>query len=246
MKPGMHVDNLHVERTSRFEQGKNGKDNIMIETMQWVRPEEIEARSMAIIEAEMPEGNWTPGELAVVKRCIHTAADFDYASNLYFSDGAVDLAVNLMKSGRGFTIVTDTNMALAGVNKAALKQLNGTVRCFMADPDVAAEAKERGVTRAIVSMERAATLAGPVIFAIGNAPTALIRLYEMMQKGEIHPDFIIGTPVGFVNVVESKELICQSSVPCIVARGRKGGSNIAAAVCNALMYQVTRTQKSGK
>lgn len=137
-------------------------------------------------------------------------------------------------------------MALAGVNKAALKQLNGTVRCFMADPDVAAEAKERGVTRAIVSMERAATLAGPVIFAIGNAPTALIRLYEMMQKGEIHPDFIIGTPVGFVNVVESKELICQSSVPCIVARGRKGGSNIAAAVCNALMYQVTRTQKSGK
>ena len=231
MKPGIHVDNLHVERTSRFEQEKNGKDNIMIETMQWVRPEEIEARSMAIIEAEMPEGNWTPGELAVVKRCIHTAAE---------------LAVNLMKSGRGFTIVTDTNMALAGVNKAALKQLNGTVRCFMADPDVAAEAKERGVTRAIVSMERAATIAGPVIFAIGNAPTALIRLYEMMQKGEIHPNFIIGTPVGFVNVVESKELICQSSVPCIVARGRKGGSNIAAAVCNALMYQVTRTQKSGK
>ena len=110
----------------------------------------------------------------------------------------------------------------------------------MADPDVAAEAKERGVTRAIVSMERAAKLSGPVIFAIGNAPTALIRLYEMMQNGEIHPDFIIGTPVGFVNVVESKELICQSDVPCIVARGRKGGSNIAAAVCNALMYQVTR------
>ena len=117
----------------------------MIETMQWVRPEEIEARSMAIIESEMPKGNWTPGELAVVKRCIHTAADFDYAENLYFSDGAVELAVNLMKSGNGFTIVTDTNMALAGVNKAALKQLNGTVRCFMADPDVAAEAKKRGV-----------------------------------------------------------------------------------------------------
>lgn len=176
----------------------------------------------------------------MVKRCIHTAADFDYAENLYFSDGAVELAVNLMKSGNGFTIVTDTNMALAGVNKAALKQLNGTVRCFMADPDVAAEAKKRGVTRAIVSMERAAKLDGPVIFAIGNAPTALIRLYEMMQKDEIHPDFIIGTPVGFVNVVESKEFICQSDVPCIVARGRKGGSNIAAAVCNALMYQVTR------
>ena len=212
----------------------------MIEEMQWVRPEEIEARSMAIIESEMPKGSWSAGELAVVKRCIHTAADFDYAENLYFSPHAVEQAVAMMKSGNGFTIVTDTNMALAGVNKAALKQLNGAVRCFMADPDVAAEAKERGVTRAIVSMERAAKLSGPVIFAIGNAPTALIRLYEMMQNGEIHPDFIIGTPVGFVNVVESKELICQSDVSCIVARGRKGGSNIAAAVCNALMYQVTR------
>ena len=212
----------------------------MIEEMQWVRPEEIEARSMAIIESEMPKGSWSAGELAVVKRCIHTAADFDYAENLYFSPHAVEQAVAMMKSGNGFTIVTDTNMALAGVNKAALKQLNGAVRCFMADPDVAAEAKERGVTRAIVSMERAAKLSGPVIFAIGNAPTALIRLYEMMQTGEIHPDFIIGTPVGFVNVVESKELICQSDVSCIGARGRKGGSNIAAAVCNALMYQVTR------
>ena len=178
----------------------------MIEEMQWVRTEEIEARSMAIIESEMPKGSWSAGELAVVKRCIHTAADFDYAENLYFSPHAVEQAVAMMKSGNGFTIVTDTNMALAGVNKAALKQLNGNVRCFMADPDVAAEAKERGVTRAIVSMERAAKLSSPVIFAIGNAPTALIRLYEMMQNGEIHPDFIIGTPVGFVNVVESKEL----------------------------------------
>lgn len=241
MKPGMHVDNLHVERTSRFEQEKNGKDNIMIETMQWVRPEEIEARSMAIIEAEMPEGNWTPGELAVVKRCIHTAADFDYASNLYFSDGAVELAVNLMKSGRGFTIVTDTNMALAGVNKAALKQLNGTVRCFMADPDVAAEAKERGVTRAIVSMERAATLAGPVIFAIGNAPTALVSLEALMEADKLHPALIIGVPVGFVNVVESKELvIANCCAPYIVARGRKGGSNVAAAICNAMLYQIRR------
>ncbi len=212
----------------------------MIEEMQWVRPEEIEARSMAIIESEMPKGDWTEGELAVVKRCIHTAADFDYAKNLYFSDKAVEKTVELMRSGSGFTIVTDTNMALAGINKNALAQLNGSARCFMAEPDVAAEAKERGVTRAIVSMERAAKLAGSVIFAIGNAPTALIRLYEMIEKQEIRPDLIIGVPVGFVNVVESKELICQLEVPCIVARGRKGGSNIAAAVCNALMYQVTR------
>lgn len=217
-----------------------GKDDIMIEEMQWVRPEEIEARSMAIIESEMPKGDWTKGELAVLKRCIHTAADFDYAKNLYFSDKAVEKTVELMRSGSGFTIVTDTNMALAGINKNALAQLNGSARCFMAEPDVAAEAKARGVTRAIVSMERAAKLAGSVIFAIGNAPTALIRLYEMIEKQEIRPDLIIGVPVGFVNVVESKELICQLEVPCIVARGRKGGSNIAAAVCNALMYQVTR------
>ena len=209
-------------------------------------PADIERTSLSIITAELEALGLTPPPetAAVVKRVIHTTADFDYAKNLRFTPGAVEAAVRALHGG--VTIVTDTNMALAGVNKAALKQLNGTVRCFMADPDVAAEAEGRGVTRAIVSMERAATLAGPVIFAIGNAPTALIRLYEMMQKGEIHPDFIIGTPVGFVNVVESKELICQSSVPCIVARGRKGGSNIAAAVCNALMYQVTRTQKSGK
>jgi precorrin-8X/cobalt-precorrin-8 methylmutase len=110
----------------------------------------------------------------------------------------------------------------------------------MADPEVAKEAKERGVTRAIVSMEHAARLDGPVIFAIGNAPTALVRLYEMIQAGQIRPEFIIGVPVGFVNVVESKELIMHTDVPCIVARGRKGGSNIAAAICNALLYQLTR------
>lgn len=207
--------------------------------MEWVRPEEIEARSMAIIESEMPKGSWTPEELLVVKRCIHTAADFDYAENLYFSPDAVHKAVELFRQGN-VTIVTDTNMALSGINKGALASLGCTTRCYMADPEVAAEAKRRGVTRAIVSMERAAKLEGPVIFAVGNAPTALIRLYEMIQAEQIRPAFIIGVPVGFVNVVESKELIIQTGMPCIVARGRKGGSNIAAAICNALMYQITR------
>lgn len=210
----------------------------MIENMDWVKPEEIEARSMEIIESEMPRGTWEPGELAVVKRCIHTSADFDYAENLYFSDGAVKHALELLSGGSGFTIITDTNMAAAGINKRALDKLGGTVRCFMAEPDVAAEAKKRGVTRAIVSMERAAGLPGPVIFAIGNAPTALIRLYELVESGTVKPELIIGVPVGFVNVVESKELICRTEVPCIVARGRKGGSNIAAAICNALLYLV--------
>lgn len=211
----------------------------MFEKTDWIKPEEIEARSMAIIEEEMPAGEWTPGELAVVKRCIHTAADFDYAKNLYFSPGAVETAIDIFRQG-SFTIVSDTNMAAAGINKQALGRLGGAVRCFMAEEDVAEEAKARGVTRAVVSMEHAAGIEGPVIFAIGNAPTALIRICEMAGAGELHPAFVIGAPVGFVNVVESKELLCSMQIPCIVARGRKGGSNIAAAICNALMYQLTR------
>lgn len=210
----------------------------MIETMEWVRPEEIEARSMEIIESEMPQGTWTAAERLVVKRCIHTSADFDYAQNLHFSPNAAEQAIEILK--KGATIVTDTNMAAAGINKRALERLGGSVRCFMADAAVAEEAKARGVTRAIVSMEHAARLDGPVVFAVGNAPTALIRLYEMICTNEVSPAFIIGVPVGFVNVVESKELIIGAGVPCIVARGRKGGSNIAAAICNALIYQITR------
>lgn len=208
----------------------------MWEQTKWIRPEEIERRSMEIIEEEMPKGNWTPGELAVVKRCIHTSADFDYASSLYFSPGVVERAKKVLKDG--VVIVTDTNMAAAGINKKVLSGLGGSVRCFMADEEVAKEAKERGITRAAVSMERAARLGGQVAFAIGNAPTALIRLYDMINAKELSPAFIIAVPVGFVNVVESKERIKETGVPCIVARGRKGGSNIAAAICNALMYQI--------
>lgn len=208
----------------------------MWEQTKWIRPEEIERRSMEIIEEEMPKGNWTPGELAVVKRCIHTSADFDYASSLYFSPGVVERAKKVLKDG--VVIVTDTNMAAAGINKKVLSGLGGSVRCFMADEEVAKEAKERGITRAAVSMERAARLGGQVAFAIGNAPTALIRLYDMINAEELSPAFIIAVPVGFVNVVESKERIKETGVPCIVARGRKGGSNIAAAICNALMYQI--------
>lgn len=214
----------------------------MMEQTKWICPEQIEARSMEIIEAEMPSGDWTVGELAVVKRCIHTSADFDYAENLHFSNGAVEKAEEILKQG-GFTIVTDTNMAASGINKAALEKLGGRVRCFMAEEAVAEEAKKRGVTRAAVSMEQAALLKGPVIFAIGNAPTALLRIHELTEEGRLHPAFIIAVPVGFVNVVESKELIAAGTVPCIVARGRKGGSSIAAAIVNALMYRLTRGQK---
>ncbi len=201
-----------------------------------IKPMEIEMRSMEIIESEMPATSYSPDELLVVKRCIHTSADFEYATQMHFSKGVVEHAKNSIK--KGLTIVTDTNMALSGVNKAALEASGCQVRCFMAEEEVAKEAKERGVTRAIISMEHAAKIQGPIAFAIGNAPTALIQLDQMIKENVIKPEFIIAAPVGFVNVVESKELIMDTEIPCIVAKGRKGGSNIAAAICNALWYQV--------
>ena len=174
----------------------------------------------------------------MIKRAIHTTADFDYADNLVFSEDAVAKGIEALRGG--CDIVTDTQMAKSGINKTILGKLGGTVHCFMSDPDVAEEAKRRGITRAMVSMEKAAKLPKPCIFAIGNAPTALIVLDEMMKKGEISPALIVGVPVGFVNVVEIKELIIASDVPHIVARGRKGGSNVAAAICNAMLYQIMR------
>lgn len=200
-----------------------------------IKPEDIETRSMEIIEAELGGHTWSEEEILVVKRCIHTSADFDYAKNLVFSEDAVRKAREAIMSGA--SIVTDTNMAASGINKKALARWGGQVHCFMADEAVAEEARKKGVTRASVCMERGAMLSGPVIFAVGNAPTALIRLHEMIEEGHLSPAFIIGVPVGFVNVVESKELILGTSVPYIVAGGRKGGSNIAAAICNAILYQ---------
>ncbi|MBP3754242.1 MAG: precorrin-8X methylmutase [Lachnospiraceae bacterium] len=201
-------------------------------------PAEIEKRSFEIISSELEEkGIVLPKENElVIKRCIHTSADFDYAETLSFSEGAVEKMKELIRGGA--VIVTDTNMGLAGVNKKKLATFGGEAFCFMADEDVAAEAKDRGVTRAAVSMEKAAKLDKDVIFAIGNAPTALIRLHEMMEEGTYKPKFVIGVPVGFVNVVASKELFLDSDVPYIINRGRKGGSNIAAAICNAVLYNM--------
>ena len=201
-------------------------------------PAEIEKRSFEIITSELEEkGIVLPKENElVIKRCIHTSADFDYAETLSFSEGAVEKMKELIRGGA--VIVTDTNMGLAGVNKKKLATFGGEAFCFMADEDVAAEAKDRGVTRAAVSMEKAAKLDRDVIFAIGNAPTALIRLHEMMEEGSYTPKVVIGVPVGFVNVVASKELFLDSDVPYIINRGRKGGSNIAAAICNAVLYNM--------
>lgn len=207
----------------------------MFEIMQ---PQQIEERSFQII-TRLLEGRDFPAEIGpIVKRVIHTTADFDYADNLSFSPGAVEKGIAALKNG--CHIVTDTSMAMAGINKTALARLGGQVHCFIADPDVAAQAKARGITRSAISMEKAAELDQPCIFAIGNAPTALQSLYELIRAGRVKPALLIGVPVGFVNVVESKEQIMTSGVPYIVARGRKGGSNVAAAICNGLIYQIGR------
>lgn len=202
-------------------------------------PAAIERGSMAIIERELEEKSviLPKKTAAVVKRVIHTTADFDYVENLVFSEDAVEKGATAL--GKGAVIVTDTNMAKAGISKAALQKLGGEAVCFMADADVAARAKEAGTTRATISMEKAAELYPQGVFAVGNAPTALVRLCELMEEG-LRPQLIIGVPVGFVNVVESKErllAVCgKYHVPVIAARGRKGGSNVAAAICNALLY----------
>ena len=204
--------------------------------LEFVLPNEIEAKSFSIIAEELEAMGirLDEKEAPVTKRVIHTSADFDYAKTMCYSKDAVDIARKLIKNGAH--IVTDTNMAMAGINKRKLAEFGGQVHCFMADEDVALEAKNRQVTRATVSMERAALLKEPVIFAIGNAPTALVSLYELMQKGTYTPEFVIGVPVGFVNVVAAKELFLDSKVPYIINKGRKGGSNVAAAIVNALLY----------
>ena len=208
----------------------------MLDRLVHVNPMDIEKRSMEIITEELNGRTWPDPEFAIVKRCIHTSADFDYADNLCFSQDAARLGMEAIQ--RGAHIVTDTKMAWSGINKKKLASFGGEAHCFMSDEDVAAEAKEKGCTRAAICMERGAALPGEVIFAIGNAPTALIRLYEMIQEGRVKPALIIGAPVGFVNVVESKELIMEAGVPFIVPKGRKGGSNIAATICNAMLYQL--------
>lgn len=217
--------------------------------LEHTRPADIERASMAIIEAELAERGVVleAGTEAVVKRVIHTSADFDYAENLRFTPGAVEQGIAACRSGAAF--VTDTNMALAGINKGALGRLGGEVRCFMAEPFVAAAAKERGTTRAAISMEEALQRYPRGILAVGNAPTALLTIARLIDEGA-RPSLVIGVPVGFVNVAESKERVLEAcrrhQIPGIVALGRKGGSNVAAAVCNALLYLTEDTLDPAK
>lgn len=201
-------------------------------------PDKIEQRSFEIITEELDGRIFDPLIEPIIKRVIHTTADFDYADHLVFSPGVVEHAHQLLQSGA--CIVTDTKMAMSGINQSALSKLGAQVYNFISDEDVIQEAKRRGQTRSAVAMEKASRLQQPMIFAIGNAPTALIRLYELMKTEGFVPGMIIAVPVGFVNVVQAKELILSSDAPYIVAKGRKGGSNVAAAIVNALMYQLTR------
>lgn len=202
-----------------------------------VLPGEIEKRSFEIITKELGTRILDPENELVIKRVIHTTADFEYADHLKFSSHAVKKGIAALKEG--IPVITDTTMGKAGINKRALSRIGSDVRCFIADEDVAEAAKGKQTTRACASMDKAAGLSGDCIFAVGNAPTALVRLYELIKEGNLHPRLIIGVPVGFVNVIQSKELIMSlTDVPYIVAEGRKGGSNVAAAIVNALLYQI--------
>ncbi|MDO4485045.1 MAG: precorrin-8X methylmutase [Bacillota bacterium] len=208
-----------------------------------ILPGDIEKTSMSIIEGELAEMGIKIDESIrpVMYRVIHTSADFDYVKNLRITDGAVEAVVEKLRTG-GLTFITDTNMALSGINKSALSKTGNSACCYMAEPDIAVAAKERGTTRAAVSMERGLAEYPEGIFVSGNAPTALITISEMIRQGH-KPSMVIGVPVGFVNVVESKEellQVCEEfGIPAIIALGRKGGSNVAASICNALLYMAS-------
>ena len=206
-----------------------------------MKPMEIERRSFEIITQELGDRKPDPEFELVVKRVIHTTADFDYYDNLCFSEHAVLRMMDAIRAG--CDVITDTTMAQSGINKKILAQFGGQARCFIGDEDVAREAKERGVTRSLVSMEKAARLNKPLIFAIGNAPTALFSICDLMRAGKLAPEMIVGVPVGFVNVVEAKEEVMRTAQNYIVARGRKGGSNVAAAIVNAVLYQLIQREE---
>ncbi|WP_322150384.1 precorrin-8X methylmutase [Paratractidigestivibacter sp.] len=210
------------------------------------KPGAIETKSMATITAELGEkiDRIDPKTLSVVKRVIHTTADFSFADTLTFAPGPeiCDQAKQALAAG-GVTIVTDTNMARSGISRPALAKLGCSCACYMADEDVAAAARANGTTRAVACIDKACSIEGPIMFAIGNAPTALFRIKELVEQGRFDPLLVVGVPVGFVNVVEAKEALLETSIPAIVARGRKGGSTVAAAIMNALLYGITRTSE---
>ncbi|GAA0787059.1 precorrin-8X methylmutase [Hathewaya limosa] len=201
------------------------------------KPMDIEKRSFEIIGEEMGPHNFDDRELSIIKRVIHTTADFEYKDITYIREGAIDSALETLK--QGVTIYTDTKMALSGINKKALEQLGCKVICYVSELDVAAIAKERGITRSMAGVEKAVE-DGAQIFVFGNAPTALFRLKELMEEGKAHPSFVVAAPIGFVGAAESKEEFETVNMPMITIRGRKGGSTVAASIMNALMYMIVK------
>ena len=208
----------------------------MLEKIEIVKPMEIEKRSMEIITRELGGRTWPEPEFSVIKRCIHTSADFDYADNLCFSEHAVQKGIDALKR-RSLHCHRHENGGFRHQQKAHGGMRRGSLLLYVRSGRGRNRKRERAVPGRRSAWRKAAALSGPLIIAVGNAPTALIRLYELIQEGKIAPALIIGAPVGFVNVVEAKELIMTAGVPYIVPRGRKGGSNIAAAICNAMLYQ---------
>lgn len=199
------------------------------------KPMGIEKRSFEIIGEEMGEHSFNERELSIIKRCIHTTADFEYKDIVYIREGAIDSVLELLK--KGITIYTDTKMAMSGMNKRALEKLNCKVVCYVSDEEVAKSAKERGITRSMAGVEKAVE-EGIEFFVFGNAPTALFRLKELIQEGKSNAKFILGAPIGFVGAAESKEELEKMDLPMITVRGRKGGSTVAASIINALMYMI--------
>lgn len=213
----------------------------MLEGIEVVKPGEIEKRSFEIITRILGERSFPPLHEPVIKRVIHTTADFEYAEILNISAGALTGGIKAIREG--CSIVTDTRMAAAGINKKELAKYGGSVVCFIDDESIAKEAAARNITRASLCIDKAVTDPGNKIFALGNAPTALIRLCELIQEGLFVPELIIGVPVGFVNVVESKELLKKTGIPYIISEGRKGGSNVAAAIVNAMLYMMRNLEQ---
>lgn len=210
----------------------------MVKKMDYLKsPMGIEERSFEIIGEEMGPHSFSEEELLIVKRTIHTTADFEYKDLVEISPDAIETAKEVLRNGA--TIYTDTNMALNGINKRALAKTNSSVICYVNEEIVHKEAKEKGITRSMAAVEKACN-DNVDIFVFGNAPTALFRLKELISEGKAHPKLIIAVPVGFVGAAESKENMDELNIPYIRVKGRKGGSTVAAAIVNALMYMVAR------
>ncbi len=203
-----------------------------------VQPEQIEQKSFQIIDDEIGEHSFTEQQYAIVQRVIHASADFELGKSLLFHPRAIEAGISAIRAGK--KVVADVQMVQVGINKARLEKYGGSVHVYISDDDVMKEAKRLNTTRAIVAMRKAVKEADGGIFAIGNAPTALLELIRLVKEGEARPGLIIGLPVGFVSAAESKEELAKLDIPFITNIGRKGGSTVTVAALNALSILAER------